>query len=117
MSAGAPQEPDIKPTTQFPLTDNDECPADTPRETPVSFFSKDKVEVIEKLAGSEDVSNLARPNKTPHAFWFWGGTNAKQWDEAVENDTLYSSKFSPVMQPTMSVGVQALSLAVLRFLA
>ena len=78
---------------------------------------------MEKLTGSEDVSNLARPNKTPYAFWFWGGIDAKKWDEAVENDTLqpilrnHSSKFGPVIQPTMSSGVQALSLAALRFLA
>lgn len=37
-SAGAPQEPDIKLTTQFPLTDYDEYLADTLRETFVSFF-------------------------------------------------------------------------------
>lgn len=37
-SAGAPQEPDIKLTTQFPLTDNDEYLADSLRETFVSFF-------------------------------------------------------------------------------
>lgn len=78
---------------------------------------------MEKLAGSEDVSNLARPNKTPYAFWFWGGTDAKRWDEAVENDSLqliprnHSSKFGPVIQPTMRSGVQTLSLAAPRFLA
>jgi amidohydrolase len=121
-SAGAPREPDIKPTTQFPLTENDEHLADLLKESFVDFFGEAKVEVMEKLAGSEDVSNLARPNKTPYAFWFWGGTDADKWDDAEKNGLLqliprnHSSKFGPVIQPTMSSGIQALSLAALRFL-
>ncbi|KAJ5088456.1 hypothetical protein N7456_012072 [Penicillium angulare] len=122
LSAGAPQEPEIKPTTQFPLTDNDPVIADSLKNAFLSFFGTDRVEEMEKEAGSEDVSNLARKYNIPYAFWFWGGTDAQQWDEAVKNGTTalvprnHSSKFGPVIQPTMSSGVQALSLAALRFL-
>lgn len=121
-SAGAPQEPDIKPTTRFPETENDENLADILKQIFTDFFGEDRVEIIEKLAGSEDVSNLARPNKTPYAFWFWGGTSAEKWEEAKKNGTInliprnHSSKFSPIIQPTMSSGAEALGLAALRFL-
>lgn len=122
-SAGAPREPEIKQTSQFPLTDNDEYSTNLLKESFVRFFGPSRVERMDKLPGSEDVSNLARKYKIPYVFWFWGGTDAKIWDEAVKNDMIqliprnHSSKFGPVMQPTMSSGVQALSLAALRFLA
>jgi len=88
----------------------------------MDFFGEDRVEVIEKFEGSKDVSNLARPNQIPYPFWFWGGTSAEKWEEAKKNGTInltprnHSSKFGPIIQPTMSSGVEALGLAALHFL-
>ena len=122
-SAGVPQDPDIKPTTTFPLTDNDPHLSKSLQEAFSAFFGNSRTEVMEKLAGSEDVSNLARLNNTPYAFWFFGGTDAAKWDDAKQENQLeliprnHSSRFAPVIEPTMSTGVQALALAALEFLS
>ncbi len=121
-SAGAPQEPIIKPTTEFPLTDNDKEVADAVYNVFTDFFSPSLTKVQEKLAGSEDISNLALPNKTPYVYWFLGATNHQVYDEAKKNGHMeliprnHSSKFAPDIVPTMTAGVQALALAALYYL-
>ena len=122
QSAGATKDPDIKPYSSLPVTDNDAKLSKTLSTTFTEFFGGNRTETLEKLAGSEDVSNLAKPNLTPYAFWCFGGTDAKEWDEAKKEDRLgliprnHSSKFAPVIEPTMATGVQALALGALRFL-
>jgi amidohydrolase len=121
-SAGAPQEPIIEPTTAFPLTDNDKEVADTVYDLFHDFFGPSRTKLQEKLAGSEDISNLARPNKTPYAYWFLGATDHQLYDEAKKSGHMeliprnHSGKFAPVIEPTMTTGVQALALAALYFL-
>jgi hippurate hydrolase len=121
-SAGAPKEPEIVPTTRFPLTENDTMISDTLSVVFKEYLGAEHTEKMEVLAGSEDVPNLAKPNKTPYAFWFWGGTDPQQWDDAVSNDQVdllprnHMPTFAPVIEPTMSSGVRALSLVALHFL-
>lgn len=67
-SAGAPQEPEIRPTTTFLLTNNDPDLVSLIQKEFVALFRKDKIAVMEKLPGSEDASNLARPHNIPYAF-------------------------------------------------
>ena len=121
-SAGATKDPDIKPSSSLPLTDNDANLSKTLSTTFTEIFGSNRTETLEKLAGSEDVSNLAKPNRTPYAFWFFGGTDTKEWDKVERDDQLgliprnHSSKFASVIEPTMATGVQALALGALRFL-
>lgn len=121
-ASDATQEPIIQPTTRFPLTENDPEIAGAIGVAFRDFFGAKHTEVMEKLPGSEDFSNLARQKNIPYAFWFWGGTDPKKWDAAKENDRLeliprpHSSKFAPVIETTMITGVQGLALAALRFL-
>jgi amidohydrolase len=121
-SANAPRDPVVEPTSWFPLTKNDAELASTVRETFKMFFGEEDVKVQGKLPFSEDFSNLAAPNETPYAFWFFGGTEAARWDEAERKGETsliprnHSSRYYPVIQPTMITGVQAISVAALRFL-
>lgn len=122
-SAGAPQEPIIKQTTSFPLTENDKETTDAIFDVFRQFFGPSKTQVQEKLAGSEDISNLARPNNTPYAYWFLGGTNECTYDDAVNKGQVeriprnHSPKFAPVVESTLTIGIQALALAALHYLA
>jgi amidohydrolase len=121
-SAGAKKKPLIQPTTQFPLTDNDPRLVDALREEFRAFFGDQRNHAQQTLSASEDVSNLAKPNNTPYAFWFIGGTDPETWDEAERKGELmalpanHSSRFAPVIQPTLETGVQALAIAALRYL-
>jgi amidohydrolase len=75
------------------------------------------------FTGSEDVSRFARDAGVPLVFWFWGGVDAEAYSAAqaagtIETDipTNHSAYFAPVMQPTLSRGVDALVVAAREFL-
>ncbi|OBT60531.1 hypothetical protein VE03_10030 [Pseudogymnoascus sp. 23342-1-I1] len=120
-AGGATQPPDIEPTSQFPLTENDPKIVDKLHDAFKPVFG-DIPSVSGMVSGSEDFSDLARPHDIPYAFWFFGGTDEKKWDAAVKNDTVHllphnhSAKFAPVIQPTLKAGSDALALAALIFL-
>ncbi|KFY09989.1 hypothetical protein V492_05267 [Pseudogymnoascus sp. VKM F-4246] len=120
-AGGATQDPDIEPTSRFPLTENDAKVVDKLTDTFKPVFG-DIPTVSGMVSGSEDFSDLARPHDVPYAFWFFGGTEEKKWDDAVKNDTVnllphnHSAKFQPVIQPTLKTGTDALALAALTFL-
>ncbi|KFX96966.1 hypothetical protein O988_05089 [Pseudogymnoascus sp. VKM F-3808] len=120
-AGGVTQEPDIEPTSRFPLTENDEKVVGKLHEAFKPIFG-DVPSESGMVSGSEDFSDLARPHDIPYAFWFFGGTDEKKWDDAVKNDTVHllphnhSAKFAPVIQPTLKAGTDAMALAALTFL-
>ncbi|KFY26308.1 hypothetical protein V493_04181 [Pseudogymnoascus sp. VKM F-4281 (FW-2241)] len=120
-AAGTTQPPDIEPTSRFPLTVNDPKIVDKLQDAFKPAFG-DLPNVSGMVSGSEDFSDLARQHDIPYAFWFFGGTDEKKWDDAVRNDTVHllphnhSAKFAPVIQPTLKAGSDALALAALTFL-
>lgn len=71
---------------------------------------------------SEDFSNLARAVNKPYLIWIFGVVDPEEWDKAAAEGTLsqfpypHSPFFAPKIQPTMSTGVDAMSLAALTFL-
>lgn len=71
---------------------------------------------------SEDFSVLATSQGKPSVFWHWGGVDHEFWDKKVkEGRTLedipanHTSKFAPVLDPTMRTGIDALVVAALTF--
>jgi len=116
-----PRPPLIKAISEFPLTENHWEVAKAVQCTFRGFF-KESLSEQEKLPGSEDFSNLAKPYNIPCAYWFFGGTPAEQWDDAVKNDTVsllprnHTAKFAPAIEPTLETGTQAMALAALTFL-
>ncbi|KFY95963.1 hypothetical protein V498_02995 [Pseudogymnoascus sp. VKM F-4517 (FW-2822)] len=120
-AGGATQPPDIEPTSRFPLTENDPKIVDKLHDAFKPVFG-DIPSVSGMISGSEDFSDLARPHDIPYAFWFFGGTDEKKWDDAVKNDTVHllphnhSAKFAPVIRPTLKAGSDAMAIAALTFL-
>lgn len=117
-AGGATQPPDIEPTSRFPLTENDPKIVDKLHDAFKPVFG-DIPSVSGMVSGSEDFSDLARPHDIPYAFWFFGGTDEKKWNDAVKNDTVHllphnhSAKFAPVIQPTLKAGSDAMAIAAL----
>ena len=75
------------------------------------------------FTGSEDVSWFAREAGVPLVFWFWGGVDPQQYADAAAAGTLerdvptnHSPFFAPVLQPTLTRGVEALVVAAKEFL-
>ena len=121
-ASNAPKQPRFEETSSFPMTVNDQ---DVTQKLSKAFgdhfqsFDADQP----RTNASEDFSLLGTSIDKPCCFWFFGGVDAQQWDEAEKNDRLqedipvnHSPFFAPTIQPTMKMGVDALSLAALTFL-
>lgn len=121
-ASGVAKKPTITPTTHFPVTNNVASIVEPLQDTWKSYFG-DMVWDVGQSTASEDFSELAIAISRPYAYWFIGCTEAKKWDEANKQGKLstlipgnHSSKFSPVIQPTLKTAVDALALAALTFL-
>lgn len=121
VASGSPQPPVFTPTRRFPPTIND---GDVASRVASSFeehfpeFDGD----TPRTNVSEDFSILGTSRGIPCCFWFIGGIDAEIWDKAeTEGKTEeipgnHSARFAPVIQPTMTVGMEALCIAALTFL-
>ncbi|KAL4912663.1 hypothetical protein BDW62DRAFT_216154 [Aspergillus aurantiobrunneus] len=122
MASGSPKPPVFTPTRRFPPTVNDDevagALAASFREHFGDSFDADTL----RSNVSEDFSTLATCRGVPCCFWFLGGIDAQLWDEAQAKGTTgeiatnHSALFAPVVQPTMSAGVDALCVGALTFL-
>jgi amidohydrolase len=118
----SPQDPDIVEFDAYPATFNNEKIFTLLKEPFHEHFGEEFDPDIPRANGSEDFSTLGISQQKPCFFWFYGGTDRDQWDEAERNGTLetaipvnHSPHFAPAIQPTMQVGCDALALAALTF--
>jgi hypothetical protein len=73
------------------------------------------------VTGSEDVGVLASAAGAPCVYWLLGGTDPAHFDGATTTDEMaarsrdlpsnHSPMFAPVIEPTLSVGIGALTAA------
>jgi amidohydrolase len=116
-----PKEPIFERTRTFPLTSNDRETNDAIEKSFSAYFKENHKSTPKPELGSEDVSVLASSISKPCCFWFFGGTDAKEWDEREKNGTLndipvnHSPYFAPVLQPTLKTGIDAMVVAALTF--
>ena len=113
-ASGAP-EPRIEYAESFPVLVND---VDATERTNAAFraaFGDASVLDPGALSGSEDVGLLATAAGAPLVYWILGGADAASWFRAAEAGTLdrdvpsnHSPHFAPVLEPTLSRGVEAL---------
>lgn len=121
-AAGVLKSPLIEATRTFPLTVNDPSLVLSLQNTFKVSFGEENTWEAEQVAASENFSDLATPIHAPYVFWHLGGTDAKIWDDAekLKKPELiihnHSPFYAPVIQPTLRIGVDALSLAALTFL-
>ena len=121
-ASNAPKEPLFEDTSTFPLTLNDENLKTSVGATFQDFFGEAYDGDMPQCNGSEDFTELGSALSKPCLFWFVGGVDKKLWDAAHTEGTHesipvnHSSYFAPVIQPTLSSGMQALSIGALTFL-
>lgn len=119
----SPKEPLIEPTTDFPLTVNDDNVASRLASSFTEYFKGEFDPEQRPTNGSEDFSILASSIGKPYNFWFFGGVDQELWDRAEKEGRLFedvpanhSAYFGPTVQPTLKVGYEALCVAALTFL-
>jgi amidohydrolase len=128
-ASGATKEPLWISTSSFPFTINDQETTETVAAAFSRHFGDKHVPESAPLGGSEDFSILATeaPNKSggkgvPYSYWCFGGSDPEKYEQARKKGRLedvpinHSAYFAPVIQPTMSTGVDALVVAALSFL-
>ncbi|KAI9039989.1 putative zinc metallopeptidase [Aspergillus affinis] len=120
-AGGAVQKPLIKCTHSAPATINDGEMVKALRGTFESYFEDNLVD-DEPAAASEDFSLLATTVDAPYVMWTFGGVDPQTWEDAVAKGTVHelpsnhSPFFAPVIQPTVQVAVDAMSVGALTFL-
>lgn len=123
-ASGSPHPPEFDYFDQYPLTEND--PEVTEKITSAfqSHFGSERVFNLGRVTASEDFSHVPDALGTPYTYWGVGCINPQKYEQAlragrVEQDipVNHSEFFAPVIEPTLSVGTQALVVAALTYLA
>lgn len=124
LAAESPREPEFEYYDQFPLTDNDSAVTSRVTDAFTVHFGAGAVDKASPQTASEDFSHIPDAFGVPYTFWLLGGTDAAAYAEAVRNGSVksdipanHSPFFAPVLDPTLSMGVQAHVVAALDWLA
>ena len=116
-TAGAPRPPDVGLSYSFPAVINEEaaCARTRPALQSVSPAIIDPGPVT----GSEDVGLLASAAEAPCVYWLLGGADPAGFDGATTIGEIaarsrdlpsnHSPMFAPVIEPTVSTGIEALT--------
>ncbi|MGO4585605.1 amidohydrolase [Arthrobacter sp. 2RAF6] len=123
-AAGSPQDPDFEYYDQFPLTTNDAAVTQKVRAAFSAHFGQDSVRQATPQTASEDFSRIPDAFGVPYTFWFLGGVDPETYRAAVERGTVaqdiaanHSPLFAPVIDPSLSTGVQTHIVAALSYLS
>jgi metal-dependent amidase/aminoacylase/carboxypeptidase family protein len=117
-------------TPQFqilrPLRPDDQRPGDgypRRRRVPRLLRSRPRDPAHRPAPVSEDFGLFGREWKVPSLFWYVGGTDPGVYNRAAQAGriaqdvpTNHSSKFAPVLHPTLETGIQTLATATLSYL-
>ncbi|MFI7388293.1 amidohydrolase [Streptomyces sp. NPDC049813] len=87
-----------------------------------AHFGRERLLPMPQVNASEDVGVFGEALGVPTVFWFWGGLETQTVLGALQEgrlDTLpsnHSPHFAPLVEPTLSTGVEALVVAALAWL-
>jgi hippurate hydrolase len=116
-ASGAPKDPEFDWHDSAPILVND--PESTAKTVAafVENFGAERVMQMPVITGSEDIGVFGEAAGVPTVFWFWGGLEFEVVMEALQRGGIealpsnHSSVFAPVVEPTLTTGVEALTIA------
>jgi amidohydrolase len=128
----APRMPDITTSSEFPITSNSEPIDQRIRAVHKSLLGSDNIIEMPTMMGSEDFSKYGLPGRhhyggepVPYCFWLFGGISRERYNAAPGNNLMaklpylpsnHQPNFAPDPEPTLRVGVYALTSAALAYL-
>jgi hippurate hydrolase len=83
----------------------------------LAHFGDERLMPMPLVTASEDVGHFGEVAGVPTVFWFWGGLDTQTVLSAMAEGRLdslpgnHSPYFAPVIEPTLTTGIQALTLA------
>lgn len=117
-TAGAPTSPTITETEHFPIVVNDPAALDKTLDAFAEWLGTNKILDPGAGAGSEDVGILATSAGAPLSYWLLGGTDPSLFTTGDMTDPAlrtvpsnHSPHYAPVIEPTLTIGVNALVVA------
>ena len=121
-ASAAPRPPDLTWTMSAPLLVSDPAATQTTVAAFADHFGEQCLLPMPVVSASEDVGVFGEAAGVPTVFWFWGGLEHQTALAALRDgriDSLpgnHSPHFAPVIEPTLSTGIQALTVAALTWL-
>ena len=119
-ASGAQKEATFEPISQYPITINDNTMTAKLKSSFGALFGDNFDSDVPPSNASEDFSNLATAVGKPCAFWFWGGVDPKEFDALKAAGKSIPVNHSPFFkiatQPTLTIGLDAISAAAMTFL-
>ncbi|MFH8346146.1 M20/M25/M40 family metallo-hydrolase [Streptomyces sp. NPDC018045] len=122
-ASDASREPKTEVLNTFPVTRNDDRTLERVNAAFTDHFGAQRLFGYEPAAGSEDAGLLATAAGAPLYYWWLGGWEPGEFRAAMASGRLaqdipsnHSPHFTPVKQPTLTMGVQALTVAALSHL-
>lgn len=122
--AGATRSPDYEPIDTFPALVNDESAVARTLAAFRDHFGETQVFDPGPATGSEDCGVFGTASDTPVCYWFFGGIDPETYAKAQRSGTVnrdipsnHSPYFAPVIEPTLSTGVEAMTVAALTWLS
>lgn len=119
-ASGADRTPDTEVLDSFPVTVNDATTLREVNEQFTELFGAQRLFAYDPATGSEDAGLLATAAGAPLYYWWLGGWDPEEFRTALAAGRLaqdipsnHSPHFLPVVRPTLSMGVEALTVAAL----
>jgi metal-dependent amidase/aminoacylase/carboxypeptidase family protein len=83
-------------------------------------FGTERSVPLPPLSASEDVGTFGEAAGVPTVYWLWGGVEPKVFWDAISKGRMppvnHSPQFAPVLEPTLTTGMQAMTAAALCWL-
>ncbi|MGW6399450.1 amidohydrolase [Streptomyces sp. NPDC055134] len=123
QASGAEQPPDFDWTGAAPALVSEPEATQTTVAAFAEHFGQQRIMPMPQVNASEDVGVFGEVLGVPTVFWFWGGLDTETVLTALAEDRLdelpanHSPHFAPLVEPTLSTGVEALVVAALEWLA
>jgi metal-dependent amidase/aminoacylase/carboxypeptidase family protein len=121
-ASAAPRPPELTWTISAPLLVSDPSATEATVTAFAGHFGAQRLLPMPVVNASEDVGVFGEAAGVPTVFWFWGGLETETATTALRDgriDSLpgnHSPHFAPVIEPTLSTGIQALAVAALTWL-
>jgi amidohydrolase len=121
-SSAAPRPPEIIWKESAPLLVSDPAATETTVAAFAKHFGEQRLMPMPVITASEDVGVFGAAAGIPTVFWFWGGLATEVVLTALSEGRIddlpgnHSPHFAPVIEPTLSTGIQTLVVAALTWL-
>jgi amidohydrolase len=121
--SGASRPPEVTWLSGAPLLVSDPVATAATVAAFTAHFGAERLLPLPPITASEDVGIFGTAAGVPTVYWFWGGLDADttirafaegRFDELPSN---HSPEFAPVIEPTLSTGVETLVVAARTWLA